>query len=266
MVLSKMSVSQIQLFLEKNGPEIDAEIKQALSLDTRVGVRKLYSRVCRRWALDNQEKVRLEKMKLYEREAWEKGFKLVAGVDEVGRGPLAGPVLAAAVILPQEVSINGINDSKKLSPAKRDILFEEVKKQAVCWSVGIATVAEIDRLNILQASLLAMQRAVYSLNNSPEYVLVDAVQIPEVSLPQLPIIKGDGKSISIAAASIVAKVTRDRMMERFDREYPQYGFAGHKGYGTPGHLKALKVNGISPLHRRSFIKKFIASEVQEELW
>jgi len=261
-----MTVTQIQSFLAGNGQELDEGLITALSRDPRAGVRKLYQRICRERVLAEQERVRLGKMTIYERNVLDKGFRFIAGVDEVGRGPLAGPVAAAAVILPVGIFLPGLNDSKKLSPAKRDSLFGEITKQAVSWSVGIASVEEIDSLNILQASLIAMQRAVSGLQKCPDYILVDAVRIPGIKIPQLPIIKGDGKSVSIAAASIVAKVTRDRMMDELEKLYPGYGFAGHKGYGTPEHLEALRANGICTLHRKTFTRNFTASEVQGRLW
>ncbi|MBU7005451.1 ribonuclease HII [Phosphitispora fastidiosa] len=261
-----MTLSQIQSFLAGNGQELDEESITALSCDPRAGVRKIYQRICRERVLAEQERVRLGKMTIYERDALDKGFRFIAGVDEVGRGPLAGPVAAAAVILPVGIFLPGLNDSKKLSPAKRDCLFREITKQAVSWSVGFASVEEIDSLNILQASLVAMQRAVSSLQKGPDYILVDAVRIPGIKIPQLPIIKGDGKSVSIAAASIVAKVTRDRMMEELEKLYPGYGFAGHKGYGTPEHLEALKAFGTCNLHRKTFTRNFTAAKVQGKLW
>ncbi len=266
MDFSKMKVSQIRSFLEEKGAELDEGLSAALSLDPRAGVRKLYQRLCRERALAQQERVRLGNMMLYERDAMEKGFRFVAGVDEAGRGPLAGPVVAAAAILPEGSFFPGLNDSKKLSPAKREYLYKEITAQAVSWSVGIASVAEIDALNILQASLRAMQRAVTGLHKNPDYVLVDAVRIPGIGTPQLPIVKGDGKSVSIAAASIIAKVTRDRMMDELDLKYPGYGFAGHKGYGTPQHLEALRVHGICPLHRKTFTRNFSVSQAQGRLW
>jgi len=266
MNLSRMSVNEIQKLLRQRGPLLTEDEREALLNDARSGVRKLYQQFCRQEALARKENIRLQNMLLYEKEARNRGFSIIAGVDEAGRGPLAGPVVAAAVILSQEKFIYGIDDSKKLSPSKRDELYLEITRHAVCWSVGTADVAEIDNINILRASLLAMQRAVQSLRHSPDYILVDAVQIPGISASQLPVVKGDGKSISIAAASIIAKVTRDRMMDEFDKKYPQYGFTSHRGYATPEHLEALKHYGPCPLHRKTFLRKLQVAAVSETLW
>ncbi len=252
MVFDQLTVREIRELLTTRGLFLGEEEKAALSQDPRTGVRLLYRQFCRRQVLAAKEKIRLDGLRLYEKDACRLGYTLVAGVDEAGRGPLAGPVVASAVILPPELEIPGIDDSKKLSPVKRASLNQQIKEHALCWSVGVAGVEEIDRLNILQASLLAMQRAVTALSRSPEFILVDAVRIPGLKTPQLPIVKGDGKSISIAAASIIAKVTRDKMMNELDRQFPCYGFAQHKGYGTDGHYEALKKYGPCPCHRKTF--------------
>ena len=204
-----------------------------------------------------QELLRLEQMKAYEQEYQWAG--LVCGIDEAGRGPLAGPVVAGAVILPADCRILYLNDSKKLSEKRREELFLEIKEKAVSWAVGIASPEEIDEINILQATYRAMRQAVGQLNPAPGVLLNDAVTIPELpeSLTQVPIIKGDAKSVSIAAASILAKVTRDQMMIEYDKIYPEYGFARHKGYGTAVHISALKEYGPCPIHRRSFITRFV---------
>lgn len=254
MRVSEMTMSEVRAFLSENGVSVSEEIKQALSEDNRIGVRRLYQQFCRMEALEAQENLRLKKMQFYEEDARRRGFSLIAGVDEAGRGPLAGPVVASAVILGEGISIKGVNDSKKIPPAKRELLYGEIVEKAVCWAVGISTVEEIDTLNILQASLLAMRRAILNLSSAPEFVLVDAVRIPDINMPQLPIVKGDGLSVSIAAASIVAKVTRDKIMAELDREMPQYQFGRHKGYGTSEHIMALKEHGPSTIHRKSFIK------------
>ncbi len=188
-----------------------------------------------------------------ERDLWGKGVGLIAGVDEVGVGPLAGPIVAAAVILPREVPTRGINDSKKLSPEQRERLAVEIRQRAVAVGVGIVEVDEVDRLNTYRAALEAMRRAVLQLPMQAEQLLVDARRIPGLDLPQMSIIKGDARSYSIAAASIVAKVTRDAMMCALDHLYPQYGFAQHKGYATAAHHAALAAHGPSPVHRRSFL-------------
>ena len=201
------------------------------------------------------EIARTEQMKAYEKEY--ASFGHICGVDEVGRGPFAGPVVAAAVILPKDCSILYINDSKKLSPKKREELYPCIMEQAVSVGIGMASPQRIDEINILQATYEAMRNAIENLSVKPDILLNDAVTIPEVSIRQVPIIKGDAKSISIAAASISAKVTRDRLMKEYDKILPEYGFASHKGYGTAAHIAALKAHGPSPIHRRTFIKKYI---------
>lgn len=184
-------------------------------------------------------------------------YGTICGIDEAGRGPLCGPVVAGAVILPNEYDILYINDSKKLSDKKREEVYEEIAKTAVSWAVGIVSPARIDEINILQATYEAMREAIQKLTVKPDILLNDAVTIPQVDIKQIPIIKGDAKSQSIAAASIMAKVTRDRMMEEYDILYPEYGFAKHKGYGTATHIAAIKEYGPCPIHRRTFIKNFI---------
>ncbi len=201
------------------------------------------------------EIARTEQMKAYEKEY--ASFGHICGVDEVGRGPFAGPVVAAAVILPKDCSILYINDSKKLSPKKREELYPCIMEQAVSVGIGMASPQRIDEINILQATYEAMRNAIENLSVKPDILLNDAVTIPEVSIRQVPIIKGDAKSISIAAASIIAKVTRDRLMKEYDKILPEYGFASHKGYGTAAHIAALKAHGPSAIHRRTFIKKYI---------
>lgn len=187
-----------------------------------------------------------------ERDFWKQGVTLVAGVDEVGVGPLAGPLVAAAVILPVELPLRGINDSKKLSPQMRERLAAEIRASAVALATGIVDVATVDRLNVYRASLEAMRRAVNSLGVRPQQLLVDARHIPGLDISQIAIIKGDAQSYSIAAASIIAKTTRDAMMRELDEQYPQYGFCRHMGYGTKEHLDALAKHGACPIHRRSF--------------
>ena len=193
----------------------------------------------------------------YENKAYEQGFNIVCGVDEAGRGPLAGDVYAAAVILPKGYVVEGVNDSKKLSEKKREALFDKIVDECICYSVGTASVEEIDEINILQATYEAMRMAIGNLKVQPDLLLNDAVTIPEVEIPQVPIIKGDAKSVSIAAASIIAKVTRDRLMVEYDKVLPGYDFASNKGYGTKKHIEGLKELGPSPIHRRTFIKKYI---------
>ena len=190
----------------------------------------------------------------YEHQLKEKGYQLICGIDEAGRGPLAGPVFAAAVILPEGLEDLGINDSKKLSEKKRDLLFEQIKENAVAYSIASASEKEIDEINILNATFLAMKRAVEGLSVKPEIALVDGNRKPGTGIEELTIVKGDAKSISIAAASILAKVSRDRYLTELDRQYPQYQFAKHKGYPTKLHYEMIKQYGVSPVHRLSFLK------------
>ena len=207
-----------------------------------------------------KELLRLEAMKEYERQY--PGL-FICGIDEAGRGPLAGPVAAGAVILPEDQTILRLNDSKKLSPEAREELYEEIREKAVSWSVAMVNAETIDEINILQAVYEAMRQAVHGLSRTPDIYLNDAVLIP--GLPeekQVKIIHGDAKSLSIAAASIMAKVTRDRLMEEYDAIYPEYGFARHKGYGTREHIDAIKKYGMCPIHRRSFLTRIISTEEQ----
>lgn len=202
-----------------------------------------------------KELARLEAMREYE-DTYD-ACAYICGIDEAGRGPLAGPVVAAAAVLPKDCQIFYLNDSKKLSEKKRELLFDEIKEKAVAYGIGIVSPQVIDEINILQATYEAMRQAISQLNVIPEILLNDAVTIPGVDIMQVPIVKGDAKSVSIAAASILAKVTRDRMMMEYDQIYPEYGFAKHKGYGTAAHIAALKEYGPCPIHRRTFIKKFV---------
>jgi len=206
-----------------------------------------------------------EDLYFYENIFRSKGYRYIAGVDEAGRGPLAGPVIAAAVILPEKEKemIEGIKDSKKLTEKRREILYEEITKKALCWSVGIVDEKTIDRINILNATLLAMRIAISKLSIKPEVLLIDALRIPEVDIPQESIIKGDNLSVSIAAASIIAKVTRDRIMYKYHEKFPIYNFNSNKGYGTAQHIEAIRKYGLSPIHRLTFTKKFIGIEKDE---
>lgn len=212
------------------------------------------------------EKQRVAGMRAFERQAVSEvmggillpeGF-LICGIDEAGRGPLAGPVAAGACILPPDHDILYLNDSKKLSAKKREELYEVITREALAWKVGLASPERIDEINILQATYEAMRTAIAGLSVLPDALVNDAVTIPEVELPQAPVIKGDAKCLSISAASILAKVTRDRLMEEYDRQYPEYGFAAHKGYGTKVHIEALKKYGPCPIHRKSFITHFVS--------
>ena len=207
--------------------------------------------------MTEKEQLRLDKMLEYERALYAKGYEFVCGIDEAGRGPLCGPVVAAAVILKKDDHIEGVNDSKKLSEKKREELFETIKERAVAWSVGIVDEETIDRINILEATRLAMKKAVEGLSQKPDFALVDAEKKVPIDVPYSPIIKGDALSESIAAASIIAKVTRDHIVIELDKEYPEYGFAKNKGYGTKEHTDAILKYGLCKAHRRSFCKKFI---------
>jgi ribonuclease HII len=206
----------------------------------------------------------MEPSDFFEREARECGYEFVAGLDEAGRGPLAGPVVAAVVVLPTRCRLSGLNDSKIVPKPERERLYVAIGRRALAVGVGAADEREIDTLNILQATRLAMRRAICSLGRSPDFLLLDAVTLPAVRLPQRPIIKGDGFSVSIAAASIVAKVTRDRMMRDYHRRYPRYNFASHKGYGTPEHLRLLDEHGPCDAHRRSF--RPVLPSTEEDCW
>jgi ribonuclease HII len=216
---------------------------------------KKEEREAKKLAKLEQEKERMYHMFSYEREY--EAYESICGIDEVGRGPFAGPVVAAAVILPKDCDILYLNDSKKLSEKKREMLYDEIYEKAVAVSVGMASEKVIDDINILQATYQAMRSAIENLSVKPTLLLNDAVTIPEVDIMQVPIIKGDAKSASIAAASIIAKVTRDRMMKEYDAVYPGYEFAKNKGYGTKAHIEGIRKQGICELHRRSFVKKYI---------
>lgn len=220
--------------------------------DERSGVAVLVKKAHKQ--IDDYEKelLRTEKMKEYEKKYGE--YAYICGIDEVGRGPLAGPVVAGAVILPKDCDILYLNDSKQLSEKKREELNEIILEKAVATGIGVVSPERIDEINILQATYEAMRQAISKLSVKPELLLNDAVTIPKVEIPQVPIIKGDAKSISIAAASIIAKVYRDHLMVQYDEIFPGYGFAGNKGYGAPAHMEAIRTLGPTPIHRRSFIK------------
>ena len=223
--------------------------------DERGGVVKLVEQAKKRAEKLAQEKQRIWELGKFEREYEQFGY--VCGIDEVGRGPLAGPVVASAVILPKDCDILYINDSKKLSAAKREELYDVIMEKAVAVGIGMVGPGRIDEINILQATYEAMREAISNLQVKPDILLNDAVTIPGVNIRQVPIIKGDAKSISIGAASIIAKVTRDRLMEEYDKVFPEYGFASNKGYGSAEHIKALKEIGPTPIHRKSFIGNFV---------
>ena len=248
-ITSNLTVREVEARL---AGDPDQDFLAACRLDPRAGVRRAYERRMRRSAAQDAETARMESLLAYERKLWRQGFLLVAGVDEAGRGPLAGPVLAGACVLPSTFDLPGLNDSKQIPPQQREQLYARIVEQALAWAVGSADVTEIDELNILEATKLAMQRALAGLQVRPHHVLTDAVKLPALDIPQTPLINGDSLSASIAAASILAKVSRDRLMHVYASTYPGYGFEQHKGYPTPEHMAALKRLGPCPLHRLSF--------------
>lgn len=252
------SIVQIKTEFEHASVEERKKLYEVYAQDDRQGVRDLIGRYRKKEEALQAERKRLDGMKIYEKKYEDSG--LICGIDEAGRGPLAGPVVAGAVILPKDCEILYLNDSKKLSPVKREALYEEIMEKALAVGVGMASPARIDQINILQATYEAMRTAVAKLGVTPDILLNDAVTIPGIGIRQVPIIKGDAKSVSIAAASIIAKVTRDRLMAEYDRILPGYGFARHKGYGSKEHIEAIQTLGPTPIHRKSFIKNFMGGE------
>lgn len=253
--MSAKKISEIKEELEHTAVEqLDCFIKMYES-DERAGVQKLILKAQKEILLLAEEKARIEALKAYEREYAD--YEFICGIDEVGRGPLAGPVVAGAVILPKDCDILYINDSKKLSAKKREELYDVIMEKAVATGIGMVSPKRIDEVNILNATYEAMREAIGKLNPQPTLLLNDAVTIPQVTIPQVPIIKGDAKSISIGAASIIAKVTRDRLMVEYEQFYPEYDFASNKGYGSKKHIDALNQYGPCPIHRASFIKNLI---------
>lgn len=246
------SIQEIKAEFKKAPEEKLPALCEIYQEDERIGVQNLIEQAHKRMEKLEAEKERIYQMRQFERKYEHLGY--ICGIDEVGRGPFAGPVVAGAVILPSDCEILYINDSKKLSEKKREELYDEIMEKAVAASVGYASPARIDEINILQATYEAMREAVSKLPVKPQILLNDAVTIPGISIPQVPIIKGDAKSVSIAAASIVAKVTRDRLMREYDKIMPQYGFASNKGYGSQSHIEALRKYGPTPIHRKTFIK------------
>lgn len=249
--MSEIKIGEIKKILESVSVEEIPSIVSRFEDDERAGVVKLLEKYNKIYDKYVDELARTEQMKKYEKEY--SVYEYIAGIDEVGRGPLAGPVVTCAVILPKDCNILYINDSKKLSEKKREELYDIIMEQAIAVGIGIESPQVIDDINILQATYSAMRKSIENLKIRPSLLLNDAVTIPGVDIKQVPIIKGDAQSISIAAASIIAKVTRDRMMVEYDKLYPGYDFAGNKGYGSAGHIDALKKLGPTPIHRRSFI-------------
>ncbi len=254
----QLSMSEIKAIYQAANESMLPDFISRFIADERKGVQDLIEKADKRLLAYEKEKERMYQMMSYEREYAD--CEYICGIDEAGRGPLAGPVVAAAVVLPKDCDILYLNDSKQLSAKKRDELFDIIKEKAVAYGIGYATPERIDEINILQATYEAMREAVNKLSVKPDILLNDAVTIPELDMRQVPIIKGDAKSASIAAASILAKVTRDRLMQDYDTLMPQYGFASNKGYGSAMHIKALEEHGASPIHRRSFITHFKVKE------
>ena len=251
-----ISISEVKAIYQAAGEDELPEFINHYSEDTRSGIQSLVASAKKKLEAIEAERVRIYELQRYEREY--STYPYVCGIDEVGRGPLAGPVVAGAVILPKNCDILYINDSKKLSEKKREELYDIIMEKAVACGIGYASPERIDEINILQATYEAMRQAINNLSVRPDVLLNDAVRIPEVDIMQVPIIKGDAKSISIGAASIIAKVTRDRLMVEYDKIFPGYDFAGNKGYGSAVHIEAIQKLGPTPIHRRSFIKNFVS--------
>ncbi len=250
------SIKEIKLLFEQSEMEQWNDLFSQFEEDERVGVQKLIGQYRRKMLAYEKEQERLEKMLEFEKKYGDR-YTCICGIDEAGRGPFAGPVVAAAVVLPVGLKIQGLNDSKQVRPGRREELYREIREKAVSFGVGVSSPARIDEINILQATYEAMCHAVEDLSVVPDLLLNDAVTIPQLPIRQLGIVKGDGRSLSIAAASIVAKVTRDRMMEEYAQIYPEYGFERNKGYGSAEHREALKKYGPCAIHRRSFIHNWV---------
>ena len=248
--MEKRSIKEIKLILEEIQTLSDERLTE-LRGDERKGVQDLIAQFERQFAKKAERAAHFEEMQSFERAAQQKGYRMIAGIDEVGRGPLAGPVVAAAVILPEGMEDIGLDDSKKLSAKKREEIFEMIKEQAVAIGIAIVDAFTIDKINIYEASKVAMKRAIELLPEQPDYLLIDAMRL-DTGIPEEGIIKGDAKSISIAAASIVAKEVRDQMMKDYEQLYPGYGFAQNAGYGTKAHIEGLEKLGPTPIHRMTF--------------
>lgn len=253
------SIKEIKLCLEETSLQDLPKFIARFEVDERKGVQQLLTQARKMIEASEREIKRIEGISIYEQTAFQKGYELVAGMDEVGRGPLAGPVVAAVVILPKNCKIFGIDDSKKLSEKKRIALNKEIRQKAVAFGVGVVDAKRIDEINILQATYEAMREALNQMNVTPDYLLVDAVRVPQVSIPQQPIIHGDAMSISIGAASILAKVYRDEMMQQYHEQYPDYDFHKNKGYGSSAHIASIQMKGICSIHRETFTKNFISN-------
>ncbi|MBX0356463.1 ribonuclease HII [Halobacillus sp. Nhm2S1] len=247
--MPQLTVAQVKERLNDN--ELTDHELASFKEDSRKGVQQLLKRYDKEVQQKQELKRQYEMMMTFEKNLLQHGFTHVAGIDEAGRGPIAGPVVAGAVILPHDYYLEGLNDSKKLSLKTREAYFDRIKSDAD-WGVGVVTNEEIDQINIYQATKLAMQRAVEDLSGQPEHLLIDAMELDAIPSPQTKLIKGDERSVSIAAASVIAKVTRDRMMAELDEQYPMYEFRNNQGYGTKPHVEALKTHGPSPIHRKTF--------------
>ena len=255
--MKNKSVKEIKEIVDSLSIDKYLEYMDILKDDERKSVQNIAIKMGKK--LDNirKEEERLELINTYENEGYSKGYLYIGGIDEAGRGPLAGPVVASVVVFKPNTKIEGINDSKKLSEAKREELFDRIKEEALDYGIGIVNNEDIDKYNILNATYMAMKKALNCLKNTPDYLLIDAATIPGIDIHQKPIIKGDSKSISIAAASILAKVTRDNIMYQYDEIFPEYGFKSHKGYGTKEHYEAIEKYGITRIHRKSFLKNML---------
>lgn len=253
----KISLKQLEAKTKELGTDEALQYLFSVRSEYGASLDRLIDKCIKKKEEQDKEYIRLSRMMRFEADAYKRGYRRVAGIDEAGRGPLAGPVVAAAVILPPDCFIEGLNDSKQLSAKARDRLFEEIKEKAVAYGIGIVDEKSIDEINILEATKMAMIEAVKGIGPTPDCLLIDAVKVEQLDIPQVPIVKGDLLSVSIAAASILAKVTRDRRIAEADQLYPQYGFAKHKGYGTKDHINAIKSFGLCPIHRISFTRNFV---------
>ncbi|MCX7710389.1 MAG: ribonuclease HII [Clostridia bacterium] len=252
----KTSLKQIEATVKVMQPDEALHYLYSIQETSGANLEKLIEKFIKKREDQDREYIRLSKMMKYENEAYKKEYRYIAGIDEAGRGPLAGPVVAAAVILPKDCYLEGLNDSKQISAKQRDLLFDQIKEVAVSYGIGIIDEKCIDEINILEATKLAMLEAIKQLNPTPDFLLIDSVKLNQALISYKAMDKGDSLSVSIAAASVLAKVTRDRMIEEADKLYPEYGFAKHKGYGTKDHIEAIRKFGLSPIHRISFTKNF----------
>lgn len=264
MNLHELNVKEIKNFINNVDVEHYKDYIPYLMKDRRESVKQLGKALEKRYNNHLAERKRVERLWYYENQLIKSGQETIAGIDEAGRGPLAGPVVAAAVILPYNTFIEGINDSKKISIKKREVLFRTIQKKALGIGIGIVDNKTIDRVNILNATKKAMLQAIKNLPISPQHLLIDAVELADTNIKQTSIIQGDSKSISIAAASIIAKVTRDRIMDQYHDRYPQYGFIKHKGYGTKEHYHHIQCHGLTAIHRKSFLKNIMGDMKNED--